>query len=923
MPNIYYVDSVNGSDSNSGLSQGGAFRSLSRIESVRLQPGDQVLFARGSVFNDQLDIRYSGTTENPIVFGAYGAGELPTFSGPNKGVSGSNTSNIVVRDIRIAHTGDVAFYGANANNWTIQNVVIADTSRTTGYGGISWKNSSGLTITNSTFNGVHGDGIFVNGVNGLNVVGSTFSGLEGANADGIQTVDSTNVSITGNSIDMESSPNSTKGGIVVNRGDTVLIADNDITGGSYGMAVTSRNVTIQDNNISGQTRYSWSAGILVSENSDAANYLIEGNVISDGNFGVAITSSSAINPPLRQNIEIAGNTFDHMSGAAVKVDRPTTGSYHDNAVMNTTNETYFGPAGAGAFVVETDGPNTYYVDSVNGSDSNSGRSAGSAFRSLDRIESISLQPGDRVLFARGSVFNDQLDVRNSGTAESPIVFGAYGTGDLPTFSGPNKGISGGNTSNIVVQDIRIANTGDAAFAGTGASNWTIQNVIIEGTGRTTGYGGISWRGGSNLIVRNSTLSDVNGDGIFADRVNGLNIAGNTFLGLVGANADGVQASDSTNVSISGNHFDVLGSTNSNKGGIAINRGSTILIENNDIIGGSFGASITSTDVTIRGNDISGQTRFSWSAGILIGANWDASNYLIEDNLFHDSNFGVAVTSSGDAVPLRENIEITGNTFDHMLNAGIKVDRPASGSAHDNTVLNSAQGIYLGGRFGYGTFTAESSTTAAAAAAVVGDGAESLLGTPDDDGLRGRDGNDTLNGGDGADQLVGGADNDLINGSVGNDQAFGDDGNDVMRGEAGNDILRGGVGSDSLDGGIGSDTLDGGSAFDLLFGGDGADMFYFARPSDGADLVRDFVSGTDTVGINGVGFGLGFTGQLPASMFESGSGLPTSFRATGPVFYLDTGERGLWFDPTGGSASDAQRITRFEGGVPSSSDIVIR
>ena len=31
MPNTYYVDSVNGADSNSGLSEGGAFRSLNRL----------------------------------------------------------------------------------------------------------------------------------------------------------------------------------------------------------------------------------------------------------------------------------------------------------------------------------------------------------------------------------------------------------------------------------------------------------------------------------------------------------------------------------------------------------------------------------------------------------------------------------------------------------------------------------------------------------------------------------------------------------------------------------------------------------------------------------------------------------------------------------------------------------------------------
>src|SRR5215204_4480803 len=90
-------------------------------------------------------------------------------------------------------------------------------------------------------------------------------------------------------------------------------------------------------------------------------------------------------------------------------------------------------------------PTTYYVDSVNGSDGNSGVSAGSPFRSLDRLEGITLLPGDQVLFARGSVFSDQLDVRFSGTADAPIVFGAYGSGAPPMFNGPNRGVSGANT----------------------------------------------------------------------------------------------------------------------------------------------------------------------------------------------------------------------------------------------------------------------------------------------------------------------------------------------------------------------------------------------------------------------------------------------------------------------------------------------
>ena len=48
------------------------------------------------------------------------------------------------------------------------------------------------------------------------------------------------------------------------------------------------------------------------------------------------------------------------------------------------------------------------------------------------IHRRSLQPGDRVLLERGSVFYGQyLHVTDSGTKEAPIVIGAYGTADAP------------------------------------------------------------------------------------------------------------------------------------------------------------------------------------------------------------------------------------------------------------------------------------------------------------------------------------------------------------------------------------------------------------------------------------------------------------------------------------------------------------
>ena len=77
----------------------------------------------------------------------------------------------------------------------------------------------------------------------------------------------------------------------------------------------------------------------------------------------------------------------------------------------------------------------YYV-SNSGSDSNGGRSPDDAFQTIAKVNTLSLVGGQSVLFERGDTFNDAtLTVNYSGTASTPITYGAYGTGNNPVLSG--------------------------------------------------------------------------------------------------------------------------------------------------------------------------------------------------------------------------------------------------------------------------------------------------------------------------------------------------------------------------------------------------------------------------------------------------------------------------------------------------------
>ena len=73
----YYVDSENGNANKNatGTSEGDAFKTLKQVNAVNLQPGDQVRFKRGSVFNGEalhFTKEDSGSADASVVISTYG-----------------------------------------------------------------------------------------------------------------------------------------------------------------------------------------------------------------------------------------------------------------------------------------------------------------------------------------------------------------------------------------------------------------------------------------------------------------------------------------------------------------------------------------------------------------------------------------------------------------------------------------------------------------------------------------------------------------------------------------------------------------------------------------------------------------------------------------------------------------------------------
>lgn len=85
---------------------------------------------------------------------------------------------------------------------------------------------------------------------------------------------------------------------------------------------------------------------------------------------------------------------------------------------------------------------TYYISSKRGDNARAGTSQREAWETLDKLKSVDLQPGDRVLLEKGSVFYGYIHLQDvHGTEEAPIQIGSYGTSESrPVIHANGQGV---------------------------------------------------------------------------------------------------------------------------------------------------------------------------------------------------------------------------------------------------------------------------------------------------------------------------------------------------------------------------------------------------------------------------------------------------------------------------------------------------
>ncbi|MET4136670.1 hypothetical protein [Pseudarthrobacter sp. PvP090] len=237
---------------------------------------------------------------------------------------------------------------------------------------------------------------------------------------------------------------------------------------------------------------------------------------------------------------------------------------------------------------------TYFVSAA-GSDTNAGTSSAAPWKSLAKINSIVLKPGDTVSFRRGDTWTGGIVANQSGTETAPITLNGYGTGNAPT-------ITGGKSGNC----IRIN------------GNFTTVHGL---RGVSCGYAGISITGDRNT-VRNSSASN-NAVGIKAG-------TGSDFGKYTG------------NVLTNNNIMNVLTQ--------GTNCGTPQAVNCNDDSGAS-GVLINGNDNELSGNTVSGSTAFSYDykrdGGSFEIYNGNR-NYIHHNVSLDNNNFSEIGKSSGTA-----------------------------------------------------------------------------------------------------------------------------------------------------------------------------------------------------------------------------------------------------------------------------------
>lgn len=384
---------------------------------------------------------------------------------------------------------------------------------------------------------------------------------------------------------------------------------------------------------------------------------------------------------------------------------------------------------------------TYYIDpaaAVNGS--------GTEVSPYNVIPG-SLSAGNSYLYKRGTTYTagagtQAINIGQSGSAGSPIVIGAYGTGDRPVINGANvaRGINiGTDVHHIVIEDLRITNVAGStsrrgitnattASSGSVDTSITIQRVEIDNvlTDSANDCNGIQLFGANNKVLH-SHIHGIATDGLW---YKGTSFeAGHNTIELCSqdgrAAGDNVQcggASDSGWI-----HDNVLDHSNADAKQCYIHNTASagLVFERNTCIGYA-GATFTTVMITSITNAVIRRNICTGGANVHIAAN--SAGARVESNLCVNP-FGRAIDAGA------ANVVVRGNTCigaDQANVYGIRHTNAAHTDVliYNNMLVDWARGISAttGATHSYNAFSSCATNTSGGTSAGSNVTADPLLTT---------------------------------------------------------------------------------------------------------------------------------------------------------------------------------------------------
>jgi hypothetical protein len=294
----YYVDNciTVGNNSNNGTSTATPWLTVGKVSGSSFSAGDSVLFEKTCTWHEKLTIPSGGSSGNPITYGAYGSGALPTLDGADVISSWTNTSGNVWQSA-----------WTQASNQVIRNGVRAV------------KEASQVALTANYewyYNG--SNTMFIYTTTNPNSDGSVWEGGNESRYGVIQATDKSYVTV-----------------------DSLNLINSDETGGSFGLAFTASSgvvsgLTVSNDTFSNNYQYAWQFynGSFGFNGITLTNLSMDHNFISGGGEAQGYIGAGHAPSNLVQNVTVNNlhASYGGVHGAAGVATVETIGVFFDTCV---------------------------------------------------------------------------------------------------------------------------------------------------------------------------------------------------------------------------------------------------------------------------------------------------------------------------------------------------------------------------------------------------------------------------------------------------------------------------------------------------------------------------------------------------------------------------------------------------------------